>query len=151
MGVRFASFVHRGRPAFGVLAADGTRGRISRQRVRHDGRRVRGSGRADRFREAPPAVIGAGAPIVTANDPTGTVDYEGELGVVIGAAAFRVSASDAMRYVYGYTIVNDVTARELQSRHKQWFVGKSVDSFCPMGPYLVTADEVPTSSSIFRR
>ena len=57
--------------------------------------------------------------------------------------AFRVSESDALRYVYGYTIVNDVTSRELQSKHKQWFVGKSVDTFCPMGPYLVTADEVP--------
>ncbi len=100
------------------------------------------------FVKHPSAVIGAGAPIVAANDPTGTVDYEGELGVVIGATAFRVSRSDALRHVYGYTIVNDVTSRELQSRHKQWYVGKSVDTFCPMGPALVTADEVPDVTAL---
>ncbi len=94
------------------------------------------------FVKHPSSVIGPGAPIVSANDPTATVDYEGELGVVIGEPAFRVAQSDALRYVYGYTIVNDVTSRELQSKHKQWFVGKSVDTFCPMGPYLVTADEI---------
>jgi 2-keto-4-pentenoate hydratase/2-oxohepta-3-ene-1,7-dioic acid hydratase in catechol pathway len=95
------------------------------------------------FVKHPSSVIGPGAAIVAANDPTSTVDYEGELGVIVGETAFRVPASDALRYVYGYTIVNDVTSRELQSKHKQWFVGKSVDTFCPMGPYLVTADEVP--------
>jgi 2-keto-4-pentenoate hydratase/2-oxohepta-3-ene-1,7-dioic acid hydratase in catechol pathway len=95
------------------------------------------------FVKHPSSVIGPDTPIRSGNDPTSTVDYEGELGVVIGEAAFRVAESDAMRYVYGYTIVNDVTSRELQSKHKQWFVGKSVDTFCPMGPYLVTADEVP--------
>jgi 2-keto-4-pentenoate hydratase/2-oxohepta-3-ene-1,7-dioic acid hydratase in catechol pathway len=100
------------------------------------------------FVKHPSSVIGDGAPIVAANDPTGTVDYEGELGVVIGETAFRISPSDAMRHVYGYTIVNDVTSRELQSRHKQWFVGKSVDTFCPMGPALVTADEVPDVTAL---
>jgi 2-keto-4-pentenoate hydratase/2-oxohepta-3-ene-1,7-dioic acid hydratase in catechol pathway len=94
------------------------------------------------FVKHPSSVIGPGAAIESANDPTSTVDYEGELGVIVGETAFRVPASDALRYVYGYTIVNDVTSRELQSKHKQWFVGKSVDTFCPMGPYLVTADEV---------
>jgi 2-keto-4-pentenoate hydratase/2-oxohepta-3-ene-1,7-dioic acid hydratase in catechol pathway len=95
------------------------------------------------FVKHPSSVIGPGDAIVTANDPTSTADYEGELGVVIGAPARRVAAADALRYIFGYTIVNDVTARELQHRHKQWYVGKSVDTFCPMGPYLVTADEVP--------
>jgi 2-keto-4-pentenoate hydratase/2-oxohepta-3-ene-1,7-dioic acid hydratase in catechol pathway len=94
------------------------------------------------FVKHPSSVVGPGAPIVSGNDPTATVDYEGELGVVIGAPAFRVAKADAFRYVYGYTIVNDVTSRELQSKHKQWFIGKSVDTFCPMGPFLVTADEV---------
>ena len=93
------------------------------------------------FVKHPSSVIGPGAAIVAANDPTATVDYEGELGVVIGEPAFRVAASDALRHVFGYTIVNDVTSRELQSKHKQWFVGKSIDTFCPMGPYIVTADE----------
>ena len=100
------------------------------------------------FVKHPSAVTGPGAPIVAANDPTATVDYEGELGVVIGATASRVPAAEAMRYVYGYTIVNDVTSRELQSKHKQWFVGKSVDTFCPMGPYLVTADEIPDVTAL---
>jgi len=94
------------------------------------------------FVKHPSAVIAPGAPIVAANDPTATVDYEGELAVVIGEPAFRVPAAAAMEHVYGYTILNDVTSRELQSRHKQWFVGKSVATFCPMGPYLVTADDV---------
>ena len=78
-----------------------------------------------------------------ANDPTGTVDYEGELAVVIGEPGFRIAAPDAFAHVYGYTICNDVTSRELQSKHQQWFIGKSIDTFCPLGPYLVTADEVP--------
>ncbi len=95
------------------------------------------------FVKHPSSVIGPEQPIVSANDPTSTIDYEGELAVVIGTPARGVAAAGAMRYVYGYTIVNDVTARELQSRHKQWYVGKSVDTFCPMGPFLVTADEVP--------
>ena len=93
------------------------------------------------FVKHPSSVIGPGAGIVAANDPTATVDYEGELAVVIGRRAFRVAAADALGYVFGYTIVNDVTSRELQSKHKQWVVGKSVDTFCPMGPYIVTADE----------
>jgi len=94
------------------------------------------------FVKHPSSVVGPGDAIVSGNDPTSTLDYEGELAVIIGEPAFRVSIADAMKHVYGYTILNDATARELQSRHKQWFVGKSVDTFCPMGPYLVTADEI---------
>jgi 2-keto-4-pentenoate hydratase/2-oxohepta-3-ene-1,7-dioic acid hydratase in catechol pathway len=94
------------------------------------------------FVKHPSSIIDPGAGIVAANDPSDTVDYEGELGVIIGEAAFRVAKEDAYEHVYGYTIVNDVTSRELQSKHKQWFIGKSVDTFCPMGPYVVTADEV---------
>jgi 2-keto-4-pentenoate hydratase/2-oxohepta-3-ene-1,7-dioic acid hydratase in catechol pathway len=68
--------------------------------------------------------------------------------VVIGTRASRVTASDALNYIFGYTIVNDVTSRELQSKHKQWFVGKSIDTFCPMGPFLVTADEIPNAGAL---
>jgi len=100
------------------------------------------------FVKHPSSVIAPDAPIRSANDPTNTVDYEGELGVIIGEPAYRVAAADAMKHVYGYTIVNDVTSRELQSRHKQWFIGKSIDTFCPMGPYLVTADEVADVRSL---
>ena len=94
------------------------------------------------FTKATTSVIGPGAAIPSANDPTGSVDYEGELGVVISKRARNVSKVDAFGYVYGYTVINDVTARELQSSHKQWFLGKSLDGFCPMGPALVTIDEV---------
>ncbi|MFA5957901.1 fumarylacetoacetate hydrolase family protein [Hyphomicrobium sp.] len=70
------------------------------------------------------------------------VDYECELAVVIGKGGRGISRDDAMAHVFGYTIVNDVTARDLQQRHKQWFLGKGVDGFCPMGPWIVTADEI---------
>ena len=95
------------------------------------------------FTKAPTSVIGPGDAIDTGNDPTGTTDYEGELGVVIGAPGKFVSAERAFDHVYGYTIVNDVTARDLQKKHVQWFVGKSPDTFCPMGPCITTADELP--------
>jgi len=74
-------------------------------------------------------------------DPTHTVDYEGELGLVIGKRCKNVTRADALDCVFGYTIVNDVTARAVQQRHKQWFLGKSLDGFCPVGPWLVTRDE----------
>jgi 2-keto-4-pentenoate hydratase/2-oxohepta-3-ene-1,7-dioic acid hydratase in catechol pathway len=79
--------------------------------------------------------------ISAASDPTRTVDYEGEFGVVIGKRCKNVSRADALDVVFGYTIVNDVTARAVQQRHKQWFLGKSLDGSCPVGPWLVTRDE----------
>jgi 2-keto-4-pentenoate hydratase/2-oxohepta-3-ene-1,7-dioic acid hydratase in catechol pathway len=88
-------------------------------------------------------VIGPGAAIPAHLDPTSSVDYENELTVVIGKGGRGISKARAFEHVYGYTIVNDVTARTLQQRHKQWFIGKSIDGFCPMGPVLLTADEVP--------
>ena len=94
------------------------------------------------FTKAPSSVIGPGQPIPGHLDPTRSVDYEVELAVIIGKPGRRITKKDAFRHVWGYTIVNDVTARVLQSRHKQWFLGKSLDGFCPMGPWIVTADEV---------
>ena len=70
------------------------------------------------------------------------IDYEAELAVVIGKGGKNISQADAMEHVYGYTVVNDVTARDVQMRHQQWDMGKSFDTFCPMGPWIVTADEV---------
>jgi 2-keto-4-pentenoate hydratase/2-oxohepta-3-ene-1,7-dioic acid hydratase in catechol pathway len=67
------------------------------------------------------------------------IDYEAELLVVIGVQGKNISKTDAMSYVYGYTVVNDVTARDVQMRHQQWDLGKSFDTFCPMGPWAVTA------------
>ena len=70
------------------------------------------------------------------------IDYEAELALVIGRGGRNISRAEALSHVYGYTIVNDVTARDVQMRHAQWDLGKSFDTFCPMGPWLVTADEM---------
>lgn len=70
------------------------------------------------------------------------IDYESELAVVIGRGGRNIARSRAMEHVFGYTVVNDVTARDVQMRHQQWDLGKSFDTFCPMGPWIVTADEV---------
>ena len=94
------------------------------------------------FTKPPTSVIGPGEAIDLANDPTGTTDYEGELAVVIGRAGVRIDPADVWDHVFGYTIVNDVTARVLQKRHGQWLIGKGPDTFCPMGPAILTADEV---------
>lgn len=94
------------------------------------------------FTKWPNSVIGPGEPIPSANDYTDTTDYEGELTAVIGEGGRNLSRKDAYGHVYGYTIINDVSARTLQNRHRQWFLGKSLDGYCPMGPCIVTADEV---------
>jgi 2-keto-4-pentenoate hydratase/2-oxohepta-3-ene-1,7-dioic acid hydratase in catechol pathway len=94
------------------------------------------------FTKATTSVVGPGDTVRGSIDPTGTVDYEGELAVVIGKRASGVSKAEAMDHVFGYVIVNDVTSRELQKRHNQWVIGKGCDTFCPMGPWIATADEV---------
>ncbi|MFM0114602.1 fumarylacetoacetate hydrolase family protein [Paraburkholderia nemoris] len=94
------------------------------------------------FTKPASTVIGPGAKIPRHADVTSQLDYEAELGVVIGKAGRSIKKADAMDYVFGYTVINDFTARDLQKLHRQWFIGKSLDGFCPMGPYLVTADEV---------
>lgn len=71
-----------------------------------------------------------------------SLDYEVELAVIIGKAAKDVSEKDAQKHILGYTVINDVSARNLQTRHKQWYFGKSLDGFTPMGPCIVTADEI---------
>ncbi|MFL1462169.1 fumarylacetoacetate hydrolase family protein [Roseococcus sp. DSY-14] len=94
------------------------------------------------------SIIAHGEPILSALDPTGGLDYEGELAVVIGTGGRGIAKADALRHVFGYTIVNDVTARHLQKRHSQWILGKGLDSFCPMGPTILTADEVPDPAAL---
>ncbi|KAF2083413.1 hypothetical protein K490DRAFT_69843 [Saccharata proteae CBS 121410] len=74
---------------------------------------------------------------------TESADYEGEIGVVIGKSGFRISEENAMDHVWGYTIINDVTARERQRDHKQFYIGKSADTYCPMGPIAVPASKLP--------
>ena len=94
------------------------------------------------FTKAVTSLADPGQGIPASSDPTHSVDYEGELGVVIGRKCRSVARADALDVVFGYTIVNDVTARELQQRHRQWFLGKSLDGFCPVGPVVVTRDEM---------
>jgi len=94
------------------------------------------------FTKWPNSVIGPGEPILSYLDYTNSTDYEGELGVVIGSGGRGISKKDAYDHVYGYTVINDATARTLQNQHRQWFLGKSLDSYCPMGPCIVTSDEI---------
>ncbi len=94
------------------------------------------------FTKAPSSVIATGDSIYWNPQVTQQVDYEAELGIIIGKEGRGISNSDAYSHVWGYLIINDVTARDLQKNHKQWFLGKSQDSFCPMGPWVASADEV---------
>jgi 2-keto-4-pentenoate hydratase/2-oxohepta-3-ene-1,7-dioic acid hydratase in catechol pathway len=86
---------------------------------------------------------GSGAPIPAHRDLTQKLDFENELGVILGKDASCVAPEDVADYIFGYTIINDVSAREVQTMHKQWHFGKSLEGFCPMGPCILTADEVP--------
>ncbi|HEX2908160.1 MAG TPA: fumarylacetoacetate hydrolase family protein [Phototrophicaceae bacterium] len=96
------------------------------------------------FAKFPTSVIGNGEAITWDATITQQVDWEGELAVVIGKRARNVTEDEALNHVYGYTIANDVTARDLQVRiDTQWTRGKSLDTFCPLGPWLVTRDEIP--------
>lgn len=76
------------------------------------------------------------------SDLTDSLDYEAELAFIVGKDAKDVAEEDVEEYIFGYTIINDVSAREVQTRHKQWYFGKSLDRFTPMGPWIVTADEI---------
>jgi 2-keto-4-pentenoate hydratase/2-oxohepta-3-ene-1,7-dioic acid hydratase in catechol pathway len=93
------------------------------------------------FTKVPESVIGPDEPIVIVPAVSDATDYEAELAVVIGRGGKGIKAADAMGHVWGYTIINDVTARDWQQRHLQWHLGKSFDTYCPMGPWLVSADE----------
>ena len=87
-------------------------------------------------------IIGPGDSIPASADPLNTADYEGELTLVIGKGGRGIAKEKAFEHLFGYTIVNDVTSRGLQKKHLQWFLGKNIDGFCPMGPAVVTADEI---------
>ncbi|MCX7670162.1 MAG: fumarylacetoacetate hydrolase family protein [Anaerolineae bacterium] len=95
------------------------------------------------FAKFPTAVIGPGDEIRWDPALSDQIDWEAELAVVIGRRARRVRAAEAYAYVFGYTVANDVTARDIQKGDGQWVRGKSLDTFCPLGPWIVTRDEVP--------
>lgn len=95
------------------------------------------------FSKVPTTVIGPYDPIPFDPGVSEKIDWEVELGVIIGPGGKNIAEAGAMKHIFGYTVVNDVSARDLQRRHNQWFKGKSLDGSCPMGPWIVTADEVP--------
>ncbi|GAA4257333.1 fumarylacetoacetate hydrolase family protein [Azospirillum formosense] len=102
------------------------------------------------FTKPPETVIANGDPIRYPHGVSDSLDYEAELGVVIGKGGRGIAKAEAYDHVFGYVIINDMTARDWQSRHKQWFLGKSFDTFCPMGPWLATADEVDAANLALR-
>lgn len=91
------------------------------------------------FTKVPECVVGPADTVQIPHGVSEQIDYEAELLIVIGKGGKNISAQDAMQHVWGYSIVNDVTARDVQMRHQQWDLGKSFDTFCPMGPWAVTA------------
>ena len=99
------------------------------------------------FSKVPESVIAHRATVRIDARVTQAVDYEAELGVIIGRAGRGIARSQALEHVWGYTIINDVTARDLQGRYSQWLIGKSQDTFCPMGPFAVTRDEIDLSDT----
>ncbi len=102
------------------------------------------------FTKVPECVVGPHDDVQLPRGISEQIDYESELAVVIGAGGKNIRKEDALRHIFGYTIVNDVTARDVQMRHSQWDLGKSFDSFCPMGPWIVTADELDGTSTRVR-
>jgi len=102
------------------------------------------------FSKVPECVVAHCAKVRIDPSVSAAIDYEAELAVIIGRGGRAIGLADAMNHVWGYTIVNDVTARDLQGRHNQWLIGKSQDTFCPMGPCAVTRDEIDLSDTEIR-
>ncbi|MBM3354041.1 MAG: fumarylacetoacetate hydrolase family protein [Betaproteobacteria bacterium] len=106
------------------------------------------------FTKQPLAVTGPYSVVPSHPDVTQKLDWEVELGVIIGKGGRNITEANAMKHVFGYTVINDVSAREIQRQHgQQWFKGKSLDGHCPMGPWIVTADELkdPTNLEVQTR
>jgi 2-keto-4-pentenoate hydratase/2-oxohepta-3-ene-1,7-dioic acid hydratase in catechol pathway len=99
------------------------------------------------FSKVPECVIAHNATVAINLDVSQAIDYEAELGVIIGKGGRGIRPENALEHVWGYTIINDVTARDLQGRYSQWLIGKSQDTFCPMGPWAVTRDEIDLSDT----
>lgn len=100
------------------------------------------------FTKAVTAVTGPYADIPLQTGLTQQFDWEAELGVIIGRGGRNIQEDDALSHVFGYTVINDLTARDLQRRHKQFFLGKSLDGSCPIGPWIVTADKIEDPQSL---
>jgi 2-keto-4-pentenoate hydratase/2-oxohepta-3-ene-1,7-dioic acid hydratase in catechol pathway len=103
------------------------------------------------FTKAPTTVNSPYGNIIIDPQVSVEIDWEVELAVIIGNGGKNISEEDALSHIFGYTVLNDVTARDLQSRHKQFFKGKSIDGYCPMGPWIVTADEIKDPQNLVVR
>jgi 2-keto-4-pentenoate hydratase/2-oxohepta-3-ene-1,7-dioic acid hydratase in catechol pathway len=102
------------------------------------------------FSKVPECVVAHRAPVYFYKNVSLAIDYEAELAVIIGKGGRGISKADALDHVWGYTIINDVTARDLQGKHSQWLIGKSQDTFGPMGPWAVTRDEIDLANTHVR-
>ncbi|GGJ71818.1 2-keto-4-pentenoate hydratase/2-oxohepta-3-ene-1,7-dioic acid hydratase in catechol pathway [Anoxybacillus voinovskiensis] len=100
------------------------------------------------FSKTPTTVVGHEATVLRHREVTNELDYEGELAVVIGKKGKAIPEQEALEYVFGYTIINDITARDLQERHKQFLLGKSLDTSCPMGPWIVHQSLLPNPNRL---
>ncbi len=100
------------------------------------------------FTKAPTTVNGPYSPLVIDPRVSTSIDWEVELAVIIGRGGKNIREEDAYAHVFGYCVLNDVTARDLQDRHRQYFRGKSLDGYCPMGPWIVTADEIDNPQNL---
>ena len=102
------------------------------------------------FSKVPDSVTATGTDIEYDPDVSSAIDYEVELAVIISKPGRGITRENAMEYVWGYTVINDVTARDLQGRHSQWLIAKSQDTFCPMGPFAVTRDDIDLANTAVR-
>lgn len=100
------------------------------------------------FTKAPTAIAADEEDLPIHDDVTKNLDYEGELAIVISKEGRNIPTQLAYDHIFGYTIANDITARDIQTAHKQFFLGKSLDGSCPMGPYVVTKDEIPNPNQL---
>ena len=100
------------------------------------------------FTKSPTSLAADEATLPIHDKKTTMLDYEGELAIIIGKRGKEIPQGLAYDYIFGYSIANDITARDLQSKHKQFFLGKSLEGTCPIGPYLVTKDEIPNPHAL---
>ncbi|MCR4470433.1 fumarylacetoacetate hydrolase family protein [Burkholderia sp. SCN-KJ] len=100
------------------------------------------------FSKPPTTVVGHGASVRAHADVTELLDYEVELGIVIGRRGTNIRREEALEYVFGYTVINDITARDLQKSHGQWFKGKALDTTCPIGPVVVNRSALPNAQEL---
>ncbi|MBO0334008.1 fumarylacetoacetate hydrolase family protein [Sneathiella sp. CAU 1612] len=102
------------------------------------------------FSKLPQTVVANGEEVIINNAVSTAIDYEAELAVIIGKGGQGIAPENAFDHVWGYSIINDVTARDLQGKYSQWLIGKSQDTFCPMGPWAVTKDEIDVETACIR-